>query len=793
MNEELQTTLAALQVAEAKLSQRNEELRLLRQTIEQERQHYQDLFELASDGYLTTDIHGIIQAANPAASALLGYQNLIGQPLTVFVAKSEQATLRTRLAELKVIQDWKILLNPHYREPFPVLIAVIPIRDAQNQITQLRWFLRDLRSQKQAERSLIESEEQFRLLSEISPVGIFRNDLEGRCTYANAKTLEITGLSLEENLGNGWGQNLHPEDRDWMYAAWSDFVGQTKLGQPANYQVEHRYLYRDGSLRWIFAQAVPEHNASGELVGYIGTVIDITERKQAEQALQASEQRLQTILDNAPAAIYLLDHQNRYLLVNRLCADLNATTPEQIVGKSLYEICPTEIADTFATDNRTVLETGQLLQVEEVLSYPTEQLRTYITIKFPLRDATGTPYAVCGISTDITDKKQLETQFYRAQRLESLGTLASGIAHDLNNVLTPILTTAQFLQFKPSNLDAQSQGLLHVLEESAKRGVDLVQQILTFTQGTEGIRVPVQVADLLQEVIAIIQQTFPKSISIQQNIPKSGIGCIAADSTQVHQVLINLCVNARDAMPNGGTLTLSVRNCTVDDHFTQQHLDAQVGSYVVITVADTGTGISPKVRDLIFEPFFTTKSIGQGTGLGLSTVLGIVRSHGGFLQVSSEVGQGTQFHVYLPTTAAPIIGSKPIDEPPQGNGELVLMVEDDAAVQYVHCSVLESHDYQILVARDGVEAIALYAKHQENIQAVLMDVMMPDIDGISAIRALRRLNPAVRIIAMSGLSSNREAALAAGATVFLSKPFVMENLLRTLYDLINDSQIDQSN
>jgi PAS domain S-box-containing protein len=926
-NKKLQNTLAALAVAEEELRRRNEELQFVRQTIKQERQHYQDLFELASDGYIVTDTHGIIQAANRAASTLLGYQSLIGNPLTVFVAEPEQATLRTWLAELKVIRNRRLLLKPHYRDPFPVRIAVTPIRDVQNHVTQLRWFLHDLRKRKQVERSLLESEEQFRLLSEVSPVGIFRNDLQGRCTYANAKTLEITGLSLEENLGDGWGKNLHPDDYDWMYAAWSNFVEQTKLGQSANYQVEHRYLYQDGSVKWIFAQAVPEYNASGELVGFIGSVVDITERKaaeaalqkseeryrsaievmqegiliidadlsiqssnasvarivgiptehyigcrlddphwqmideagrllkveqmpaivtfrtgqpcsnqvvgfykpdgnlvwlsinaqpmmrsgdrspcgmvvsfsditarkQAEHALQASEQRLQTILDNAPAAIYLLDGQNRFLLVNRMCAELNANTPDQIVGKSLYDICPIEVADTFATHNQTVLETGQLLQVEEVLPYPAEQLRTYITIKFPLCDATGTPYAVCGISTDITDKKQLETQFYRAQRLESLGTLSSGIAHDLNNVLTPILATAQFLQSKLSNLDTRSQEMLKVVEESAKRGADLVQQILTFTQGAEGKRLPVQVAEPLQEVISIVQQTFPKSISIQHKIPKSGIALISADPTQLHQVVMNLCVNARDAMPDGGTLSLSVKNCTVDECFAQTNLDAQVGSYVVITVGDTGRGIPSEVRDYIFEPFFTTKPVGQGTGLGLSTVLGIVRSHGGFLQVSSEVGQGTQVQVFLPTTDACSTEREPVEESREGKGELVLMVEDNSAVQYIHCSILESHGYQTLIARDGVEAIALYAKHQDDVQVVLMDVMMPDMDGISAIRVLRRLNPDVKIIAMSGLRSNRESTLAAGASVFLAKPFVMEELLRVLYSLIHDSQTHQSN
>jgi PAS domain S-box-containing protein len=374
---------------------------------------------------------------------------------------------------------------------------------------------------------------------------------------------------------------------------------------------------------------------------------EIADRKQVEAALRNSEHQLQSILDYSPAVIYLLDPNNRHLLVNRKYAELLATTPETIVGKRIYDVWPTSIADALAAHNRQVLEHNQLVQTEEVLPQP-DGLHTYITLTFPLRDPSGAPYAVCGISTDITQRKQWEQQFYRAQRLESLGTLATGIAHDLNNVLTPILAIAQSLPLKLQILDADSQRLLQVLEDTTKRGIHLVSQILTFVRGGEGHRVPLQPADLVLEVVTILAQTLPKTIEIQTNIPETTLWTVAADPTQLHQVIINLCINARDAMPRGGILCLSAKNCCLDEADVRLNLEAHAGNYVVISVADTGTGIPPEQLDLIFDPFFTTKEPDQGTGLGLSTVLGIVKTHGGFIQVQSEQNKGTQFQVYLP-------------------------------------------------------------------------------------------------------------------------------------------------
>ncbi|MEB3293381.1 MAG: ATP-binding protein, partial [Synechococcales bacterium] len=402
-----------------------------------------------------------------------------------------------------------------------------------------------------------------------------------------------------------------------------------------------------------------------------------------------------------------------------------------------------------------------------------------------VRDGAGHPKAVLTVNTDITEQKSWEAQFYHAQRLESLGTLASGIAHDLNNVLTPVLAITQLLRRTQVPPERQVQ-MLEMLEDSVKRGSSLVQQILTFARGTPGQQIPMQITDLLREVVKVIQQTFPKTITIHPEIPPRGIGLISGDATQLHQVFMNLCVNARDAMPNRGELRISVQNCVVDERFTQLSLDAHPGEYVMVAITDTGMGIAPEVLDRIFDPFFTTKAVGQGTGLGLSTVLGIVGSHRGFVHVSSNLGQGTQFRIYLPITQAMVSDQPSVEIPLQGNGELILIVDDDLAVQGTNRAVLESYHYQTLVASDGIEAISLYAQRRQDIKVILLDVMMPNMDGISAIRTIRRIDPEAKIIAMSGLSSNQAAVEAVGAAVFLAKPCTVEDLLRTVYGLLHN-------
>ncbi|MBD1909723.1 MULTISPECIES: PAS domain S-box protein [unclassified Leptolyngbya] len=517
---------------------------------------------------------------------------------------------------------------------------------------------------------------------------------------------------------------------------------------------------------------------------YQQTRQELVTRQRVQAALQESEERFRALLDNSPTVIYMIDAQNRHILVNQRYAECVGSTAEKLQGKSIYDFWPQEIADRFAAQNQQLLEGNELLQVEEGIPLEDGILHSFYTVKFPLRDSSGKPYAICGISTDITEMKQLEAQFYRAQRLESLGTLASGIAHDLNNVFTPILAIAHLLGTQKRYLDGQFPELLQILSNSANRGAALVKQVLSFSRGTEGKRLSLQVENVLQEIVQIIQQTLPKSIRIQWKQPVQLLNAVHADPTQLHQVFINLCVNASDAMPQGGTLTLEVENCCIDSGYAQMNLDAQPGSYVVTTITDTGTGIPKHLIERIFDPFFTTKEVGKGTGLGLSTVLGIVRNHGGFIRVRSEPGQGTEFQIYLPALEGTTAPEADVEEAlPQGQGEMILLVDDELAVQQVVKTVLEDCGYRTLTATDGAEAIALYREHQHDINLVLLDLMMPNMDGLTVICTLRQINPQVQIIASSGLPANKNSAVAAGAQVFLSKPYDTQELLKSIQQL----------
>jgi signal transduction histidine kinase/ActR/RegA family two-component response regulator len=404
-----------------------------------------------------------------------------------------------------------------------------------------------------------------------------------------------------------------------------------------------------------------------------------------------------------------------------------------------------------------------------------------------VRDQNEKPKSILVVNTDITQKKQLEAQFLRAQRMESIGTLAGGIAHDLNNVLTPILMTAQLLEAQIH--DERVKRLLPILITNARRGANLVKQVLSFARGLEGKFTILQVKHLISEIKQIATETFPKSIEIYTDIPQY-LWTVSGDATQLHQVLMNLSLNARDAMPNGGTLRISAENLLIDKNYAQMNLDAQVGSYIVITVTDTGTGIPPDILDRIFEPFFTTKEVGKGTGLGLATVIGIVKSHGGFVKVSSQVGKGTQFKVYLPATEAAEILPVEDSELPQGHGELILVVDDEAAIREITKTSLETYNYKTLTACDGIEAVALYAEYRDKISLVLTDMMMPSMDGATTIRTLRKIEPEVKIVAVSGLLSTDKLAQARsnGVNTFLAKPYTTKELLTTINGVLKENQ-----
>jgi CheY-like chemotaxis protein len=373
--------------------------------------------------------------------------------------------------------------------------------------------------------------------------------------------------------------------------------------------------------------------------------------------------------------------------------------------------------------------------------------------------------------------------------MESIGTLAGGVAHDLNNILTPIMMAIDILQ--GLSTDPKARDILETIHLSAKRGADIVRQVLSFARGLDGERIEVQPKHLLKDLESIIKDTFPKDIRLQFLVPND-IWTILGDPTQVHQILLNLSVNARDAMPNGGALTIAVENCVLDEQYAAMHVQAKPGRYVKISVTDSGTGVPPDLIDKIFEPFFTTKALNKGTGLGLSTVMAIVKSHDGIVNVYSEPGKGTTFQVYLPATESSSeaqIEQAASANLPRGNGETILVVDDEASILTITEQTLQAFGYRVVTAMDGAEALSVYVQHRNEIAVVLTDMRMPVLDGPATIQALVRINPAVKIIAASGLNTNGgEAGVAsAGVKHFLTKPYTAATLLKTIRTILDKS------
>ena len=508
---------------------------------------------------------------------------------------------------------------------------------------------------------------------------------------------------------------------------------------------------------------------------------ELNERKQAEQTIREQA----ALLNVATDAIFVCDLKNKILFWNKGAERLYGWMSQEAEGSRVNELMNQNTVVNLENVHNVLAEGGSWHgELEQVTK---EGKEVIVFSRWTLmRDQEQRPKSILVVNTNITEKKQLEAQFLRAQRLESLGTLASGMAHDLNNVLTPILMSVQLLLLKFPDLPTQR--LVKILETNVKRGAGLVKQVLLFARGVEGERIMLQVQHLILEIEQIAKQTFPKSIEVYTDLP-SDLWAVSGNATHLNQVLMNLVVNARDAMPDGGTLTISAENLFIDDHYAQMYLEAQVGNYIVTTISDTGTGIKPESLERIFEPFFTTKEFGKGTGLGLSTVIGIIKSHGGFVNVTSQVGKGTQFYVFLP--AVSVTPSPPVDELglQKGHGELILVVDDEAPIREITKITLENYDYQVNTASDGIEALALYAQQKNDVKVVLMDMMMPSMDGATTIRSMQKINPQVKIIAVSGLASNDKVVEAAGfgPKAFLSKPYTAQELLKTINEVLSAS------
>jgi PAS domain S-box-containing protein len=620
------------------------------------------------------------------------------------------------------------------------------------------------------------SELSYRRLFEAARDGILILDVDtGRITDANPFLVELLGFSHSEMVGKTVAELSPFKDIE---------CNEAML----------KHLQQNGYVRYedLPLETIDGRNIAVEFVSNVYqagdkkviqcNIRDITQRKEAEDKI--AEQA--NLLDQARDAIVVRCLKGKILYWNKGAELMYGWTRQEVLGGYIGGLVYSSPKE-FERINELTISQGEWHGDLQHFTKDRRQITTEARWTLIL-DRENNPKSVLSIDSDVTERKKVEAQFMQAQRMESIGTLAGGIAHDLNNILTPIMLAIAVLKTRSD--DPQSKKMLGTIEASAKRGSDIVRQVLSFARGLEGERIELQPKHLLKELETLIRETFPKDIQLEVSIPND-IWAILGDPTQVHQILLNLSVNARDAMPNGGNLRLNLENCVFDEQYTALHGEAKPGRYVKVSVIDSGVGIAPNLIDKIFEPFFTTKEVHKGTGLGLSTVAAIVKSHGGIINVYSEPGKGTAFNFYLPAVEVSAgTGREPLDPVhlPRGNGETVLVIDDEASVVSITSETLQTFGYRVLTATDGAHGVAVYAKHMDEIAVVVTDMMMPIMDGPATIQALRRINPAIKIIAASGLNPDSRVAKATSAMVkhFLMKPYTAGSLLKTMRQVLGE-------
>ncbi len=743
---------------------------------------YRRLFESAKDGILILDAEtGKISDVNPFLTELLGYSR--GEMRDKYVWElgflrdvvANQDKFRELSQQEYIRYDDKALETRDGTRVDVEFVSNAYLVDGRRVI---HCNIRDMTEAVRAKTALEASEYLTQVIINALPVRIFWKDRNLVFLGCNAVLARDAGLADPRDIV---GKNDYQMAwRDQATAFRKDDLQVIGSGQP-KLLIEEPLTTAEGNTITLLTSKVPLRDATGAISGILGTYQDITPLKRVE----ASAARLAMAVQQAAESIVITDATGTILDVNPAFEKTTGYSREEAVGRNPRMLKSGRHDAGFYQRMWTVLTDGQVWHGRLTNKRKDGTLFDEEVTISPMRDAAGKTVNFVAVKRDITEQERLESQLRRAQRMESIGTLAGGIAHDLNNALAPILMAAELLRVAYPDRATDD---LDLIDAGARRGADLVKQLLTFARGAEGDRLPVKLRPLLSEMERMIRSTFPKNIELRVDNPE-GLPAILGDATQLHQVLLNLLLNARDAMPDGGTLSVDAQRTDVEASVETEALEVTPGSYVVLRVTDTGTGIPPAILDRIFDPFFTTKEPDKGTGLGLASALGIVKGHAGFIRVYSAPGHGSTFRVYLPvhgggTTEAAL--APRIESTLQGNGETILVVDDEPSVRNILRKVLTRMNFTVRTASDGTSALREVSEHGAELRAVITDLHMPQLDGMSFVRVLRSRLPEVAVIVVSGLMGEqaREQFAALGVRAILDKPFAHAELvtaLRTIF------------
>ncbi len=723
----------------------------------------QQLTELGYEpvGHAITGVQAIALAGQLRPSLVLMDIKLVGEMDGITAAQAIREQFSLPVVFLTAFAENETLAQAKLSEPFGYIIKPFSERELHT-VIQMALY------KHQVEAKLQRSEERLRLVLLGSTDAVWDHDLVKGEIFQSARWGEMLGYAANE-LTDGadrWTQLMHPDD----VARATRIFETARDGDTRHYEVEARLRHKAGHYVPILSRAVIIRDSCGRAIRVAGTNTDLTERRETEHTLRLRG----AALEAAANAIVITNRQGLIEWANPAFVTLSGWTLDEVLGKNPRDFVKSgEHPASFYKQMWETLLAGKVWRGDIVNRRKDGALRTENMTITPLRDERGEITHFIAIKHDVTDQKAMETHFLKAQRMEAIGALAGGIAHDLNNILAPIMMVTGVLREQLRN--ESDRELLAMAQSSAQRGAEIIKQLLTFSRGQEGERTLVQPRHLIGEMTTMMRETFPRDIDLKQNLPGT-LWTVIADPTQLHQVLLNLCVNARDAMPTGGRLAVGAANLNAVEGDPRLPPRARPGPYVVIEVSDSGHGIPSEIRHRIFDPFFTTKPLGKGTGLGLSTVLGIVQNHGGFVDLDSSSHAGSTFKVYLPAVpdgveANPAAPAAPPTSTP--SGELILVVDDERDLRDSIRLILEGQRYRVVTATDGEHALAQFLKHRANLNLVLTDLMMPKMSGLTLIRTLRAIDPTVKIIATSGLSevTERRELAALGVPEVLMKPY----------------------
>ena len=746
------------------------------------------------------DLEGRFLSVNPAGLRMVNLkkeEQLIGTSYLDGVASEDRTRVQALLLDACEGRSAEFEFKSAREHPPKIFASnFIPIRDSEKRIVSIMGFTQDITKHKQVEEIILQSRDFYLTLLENFPAFIWRAGLDAKCNYLNKTWLTFTGRSLEEELGDGWTESVHPEDRDRCLSTYLKAFESKQA-----FEMEYRLRRYDGEYRWVVDVGNPFRDLEDKFAGYIGSCYDISDRKQAEAELEQQRKFLRHVIDMIPNFVFAKDREGRFTLVNQEVAKAYGTTVEELLGKSDADFNPnSEEVEFFRQKDLMVFDSLKDEFIpEEVITDSKGEQRWLQTVKRPLMiGEDGKAHYVLGVATDITARKQMEQALrekdralQQAQKMEIIGTLAGGIAHDFNNILSGIFGfTEMALKTIPEN--EQLHTYLEQVLIAASRAKDLVKQILAFSRNIEIERRPTDPHLLLKEVLNFLRATLPSSIEIKEHLAEN-VSSINADPTQIYQVIINLCTNAEFAMrETGGVLEIRLEMVEVNQELHDMHPQLTLGSpYLCLSVQDSGKGMSLDVQNRIFDPFFTTKAVGEGAGMGLSVVHGIIASHGGAITLHSQIGHGTTFKIYLPKINSEVIPSVQEDiqiETGRGN---VLLVEDEESLAGLGKLMIEQLGYTVEVHTSSLNALASFKRSPQKFDVVMSDQTMPTLTGEGLARKLLEVRVDLPIILCTGYSHTMtpEKAKAMGIRAFLMKPFQMRELATILQKVLrNHSQ-----